>query len=166
MISGFPTDRSDEQMIGYFVPRHAKEMRLAAACLGLLVLPWCASFAAAEIVLKEAWIREAPPNVGALAGYFVLQNDGDHRLILQTASSEEFERIEFHQTEVTEGVARMKRLETVEINPGGRVTFEPGGAHLMLMGPRRALKAGDMVEVSLEFEGGVVVGGQFAVRRP
>lgn len=146
--------------------RRADPLKFVQACLGLLVLPWCGAFAASGVTLEDAWIREAPPNMRALAGYFVLQNDGDQALVLRGAASDDFEQIELHQTEVTEGVARMKRLETVTVDPGSRVTFEPGGAHLMLMAPRRTLKAGDMVGVTLEFESGVMVEGQFSVRRP
>jgi protein SCO1/2 len=42
-------------------------------------------------------------------------------------------RIEVHASEVVDGVARMRQLETLTIAPGGTAVLAPGGQHLMLV---------------------------------
>jgi len=53
----------------------------------------------------------------------------------------------------------MHPIDRLEIPPGGTVSLEPGGYHLMLMGVGAELKVGGKIELRLEFEkaGTVVV---------
>jgi copper(I)-binding protein len=50
-------------------------------------------------------------------------------------------------------VMRMRALESLEIAPGETIKMQPGkGLHIMLIGLKQALKAGDKVPVTLVFE--------------
>jgi copper(I)-binding protein len=50
------------------------------------------------------------------------------------------------------GMMRMKALpQGVEIPAGGVVKLAPGGLHLMLFGPKAAVKPGDRIPVTLTF---------------
>jgi copper(I)-binding protein len=51
----------------------------------------------------------------------------------------------------------MKHPARIEIKAGSTLQFTPGGYHLMLMYPKKALRQGDQVEVLLEFQGGLVL---------
>ena len=64
---------------------------------------------------------------------------------------------------MTGGVASMQRLDRVPLPAGGRVTFAPGGFHLMLVGLTQALKAGDAVPATLTFASGARVKTSFVV---
>jgi copper(I)-binding protein len=57
------------------------------------------------------------------------------------------------------GGMTMRAVSTVAIDAGGRVTFEPGGYHVMLLGLVEPLVVGDTFEVTLSFvnAGDVVV---------
>jgi hypothetical protein len=46
----------------------------------------------------------------------------------------------------------MKRVTSVAVPAGGEVTFKPGSYHVMLIGLKKPLKAGDAVELHLRFE--------------
>jgi hypothetical protein len=48
----------------------------------------------------------------------------------------------------------MTPKQAVEIPAGGSASFAPSGDHLMLIGPRRSLKAGDSVDLRVEVSGG------------
>jgi copper(I)-binding protein len=61
------------------------------------------------------------------------------------------------------GVARMQRVARVGVPAGGKVTFAPGGYHLMFMGLGRALKTGDRLPATLTFASGAKVEAQFVV---
>ena len=75
-------------------------------------------------------------------------------LLLNSASSPLFERIEFHNTNVTDGVAMMHRLDEVMIPALGSITFEPGGHHLMLINASRTVRDGDRIPLSFIFSDG------------
>jgi copper(I)-binding protein len=124
-----------------------------------------ASVHAAGVMAMDGWIREAPPGVSALAGYMKLHNSGDKSRKLVGASSPAFGNIMLHRTMMVDGMAKMVHQPAVEIPPGGEVVFEPSGYHLMLMKPKHPLKAGDQVDITLEFADGGSVKVTHQVRK-
>ncbi len=47
---------------------------------------------------------------------------------------------------------RMKALpDGVEIPAGGKISLAPGGLHLMLFGPKAAVKSGERIPLTLTF---------------
>jgi copper(I)-binding protein len=134
-----------------------------------LLLAWLFTAAAAAdetgLVVRDAWIREAPPGASVLAGYLQLENRGPEALVVDTMSSRDFGRIELHRTLVEEGVARMLPVGHLEIAAGESVILEPGGMHLMLFNPGRPLQVGDGVDFSIQLANGVSHAFQATVRR-
>jgi hypothetical protein len=55
------------------------------------------------------------------------------------------------------GVARMQALGAVTIDANGSTDFVPGGRHVMLLDPTRALKPGDEVTLQFHFESGAIL---------
>lgn len=121
----------------------------------VLIVLYCLVFSAlaqaqqASITAQDAWIREAPANARALAGYLVLHNNSLRTYTLTCAKSKHFKSIEFHRTVIKNGTASMHRFETLAIPAKGTLALQPGNFHLMLMGPRIALKAGDELVITL-----------------
>jgi copper(I)-binding protein len=62
-----------------------------------------------------------------------------------------------HRTIVEGGMAKMVHQMAITIPAKGELTFEPNGYHVMLMAPKKPLKAGDKVEITLSFKGGETV---------
>ena len=120
----------------------------------LLMLASVFTFADSEIVVRDAWVREAPPNASVLAAYLTLENQGSKADKLVAVLSPDFAKIEIHATEIRDGVARMIALDALPIPPHAVVTLAPGGQHLMLHHPRRALTAGAHVKMELQFSSG------------
>jgi|AACY02.16.fsa_nt_gi Uncharacterized protein conserved in bacteria len=89
------------------------------------------------------------PNMGV--AFVTLRNDGDTPWQLSEASSPAFGKVEIHETLKTDGVMRMREIDVLPLPPGGQVTMQPGGIHLMLMQPSAALEAGQTLELSLRF---------------
>ena len=106
------------------------------------------------ISVSNAWIREGPPVVSTLAGYAQVENLTDREIALVRATSPDFATVEFHRSEVVDGLARMLEEPVIVIAAGASVSFEPGGLHMMLMNPRRTFKAGDRVIVELRLSSG------------
>ena len=96
-----------------------------------------------------AWVREAPPNAGAMAGYVTITNNTDHERVLVYAKSKQFNAVEIHRTIVENGVAKMRRQEDLPIPAGSSLELKPGSYHLMLMTPKAAFKANDEVTVTV-----------------
>lgn len=122
--------------------------RLGQMFAGTLIL--LVSFAAgAELLVHEPWVREAPPTAKMLAGYMSLHNNGDRPIDVVAVDSPAFGAVEMHRSELHEGVARMVQQDKLSVAPGGSLELAPGGYHLMLMQPAKALRAGDSVELRL-----------------
>lgn len=120
---------------------------------------------ASGVIVHEPWIREAPPNAMALAGYMVLENRSEGIVALVGASSAAFGDIMIHRTQVTGGMAEMIHQDRIELAPGAKLAFQPGGYHLMLMGPKQPLSAGDEAEITLRFSDGAKQPIRFVVRK-
>jgi periplasmic copper chaperone A len=103
----------------------------------------------AGLDVTAAWIREAPPGAMMLAAYATLANKGDHALLIDGGQGQDFASVELHHTVVENGMSRMTSGHALALAPGARTTLAPGGWHLMLVEPRRALKAGDRVPLAL-----------------
>ena len=67
--------------------------------------------------------------------------------------------VELHTMSMEGDVMKMRQLDAIELPKGAMVELKPGGLHLMLMGLKAPLKAGDTFPMTLRFEkaGEVVV---------
>lgn len=106
------------------------------------------------IEIKDAWVREAPPNARVLAAYMDIENHTSTQKSLTSATSAAFGNVEIHQTIEKDGVASMEKVEKIDIPAQGKVTLGPGGLHMMLIDPKQVLKAGDKVNLTLMFTDG------------
>lgn len=120
---------------------------------------------AGDIAVQDAWIQEAPPNVRTMAAYMSIENRSTQAVSLVSISSEDFEKVETHTTQMHHDMAHMEKHHGTHIAAGDTVVFSPGGHHLMLMGKKRSLHAGDTVMIRLHFSNGAIVTADVAVRR-
>ena len=104
--------------------------------------------------VKSAWVRAAPPGAMTLAGYMSLRNDGKTPQRFVSAQSDAFGMVQLHRTLLVNGLSTMRPAGVQIIPAGGTLRIQPGGLHLMLMQPRRALKIGDAVRFRLHFADG------------
>ncbi len=135
--------------------------------LGLILSFSSAQMSAAEFKMNVslAWVKEAPPSAEVLAGYMDLQNKSSQAQTLLGARSADFKSVMLHQTVSKGGMTHMNHSPRIEIKPGSTLQLTPGGYHLMLMNPKKALRQGDQVEVLLEFQGDLVLPVKFKVSK-
>jgi copper(I)-binding protein len=135
-----------------------------ALCVGLLGTTAArAGEPAPDIQVKEAWIRWLPANVPG-GGYMTVINTGSATRALVGASSPDYGEVTMHQTRLRNGMNEMTQVESIELKPRIPVRFAEGGYHLMLMQPKRSLKPGDRVLITLRFAQGPSVEVPFDVR--
>ncbi len=115
------------------------------------------------IEIADAYARSAGAMARAGAAFMAVTNttDTDDRMI--DARSDISARVELHTHIVTDGVARMTRLEDgIPIPAGETVMLERGGLHVMFMGLDGGMEQGETVDVTLVFENA----GEIAVAIP
>jgi len=133
--------------------------------LMLALTPIAAATEEAGISVRDAWVREAPPGMTMTAGYMLLQNKTSRPQVLVAARSSGFETVMIHRTVAKEGMTGMEHAPQIELLPNASLLFAPGGYHLMLLNPKRTLRAGDRVDITLEFRGGLVLPVAYEVRK-
>lgn len=106
------------------------------------------------ISINKVWIREAPPNSKILAAYLQIENNSAESIDLVAAESEAFERIEFHLSEMTNGVARMRTQDKISVTANSTFEFTPGGYHLMLINPTVPMREGMHATIKFVFANG------------
>ena len=104
-----------------------------------------------SVAIEGAWARELPPVSENGAAYVTITNEGDRPDRLTGASSTIAGRVEIHTHERTGGMTAMRRLDGLDLPPGGRVRLAPGGTHLMLIGLEKPLERGGRFTVRLTF---------------
>jgi len=106
--------------------------------------------AATPIAVVGAWIRPAQARMNG-AGYMTLVNRGRLGDRLIGASSPVAAQVSLHRSLEIGGVMTMRAVPVLDVAGGARVSFAPGGLHLMFEGLRRPLAPGQSVPVSLIF---------------
>ncbi len=106
------------------------------------------------VAIMNAWVREAHSDAMVNAGYMTLVNVGSEPVILTKVESEAFENIEMHEMVQVDGLMEMREVTDLVIPATGQIHLEPGGKHLMLMGPREHLTKGQTVAMTLAFQSG------------
>jgi hypothetical protein len=104
-----------------------------------------------EIVIRDGWVQEGPPSQKITAAYMVIENHGKADVALKSASTSAADVVELHKMELTDGLMKMRRVDSINIPAGGKAELKPGGYHLMVIGLKQPLREGDMVSISLEF---------------
>ncbi len=133
--------------------------------LGAAWLPAAVSAEGPSTRVSHVWIREAPPGLDVLGGYFTLENLTGKPLALTSVSSPDFGTVMMHQTVQKGGQDDMQEVARIDIPAHGSVEFQPGGYHLMLMQPKKNLAAGDTVTLMLTFSDGSELALLAPVRR-
>ena len=100
-----------------------------------------------------AWARATPPGADTAAVYLTVQG-GQSADRLVSASTPRAAMVHLHAEDESGGMARMRPLDALEIAPGKRVELAPRGLHLMLMGVKTPLAAGERFPLTLHFEKG------------
>lgn len=114
----------------------------------------------------DVWSRPAPAG-GTGVVYLTLENQGRQPDRLTGAKSDVADTVELHRTKMEGDVMQMQSVAGgVEVPARSRVIFEPGGAHIMLIGIKRDLKASERFPVVLEFEKSGTLTVESEVRQP
>ena len=116
------------------------------------LLSGCAAPATEGLEVSDAWARPAAQS-GNGAVYFVIENHSSETQEMIGVTADIAEAAEMHESQMSGDVMEMHQLESVSLEPGAEVPFEPGGLHIMLIGLKQELKTGDEFQITLHFRG-------------
>ena len=129
---------------------------LALAAAGAMLLAGTAAAQPATklgaLTITAPWVRPTPPGAPTAAGYLTVANAGATTDRLVGATTPAAASVEVHQMSMTGGIMKMRPVRGgLVIPPGKAATLAPGGYHLMLIGPKHRLVAGQSVIITLIF---------------
>ncbi|MGO4171143.1 copper chaperone PCu(A)C [Bosea sp. TAF32] len=140
-------------------------LSLATAVLALSATMASAhDFKAGALKIGHPWSRATPAGAKVGGGYLSIENTGTTPDRLVSISVPFAARAEIHEMATKDGIMTMRPLEQgVEVPPGAKVEFKPGGYHIMFMELKQPLKQGEMMKGTLTFEKAGSVDVEFKV---
>ncbi|MBE0491028.1 MAG: copper chaperone PCu(A)C [Sulfurospirillum sp.] len=118
----------------------------------ILALSFCMlSLFAASIEIKDSYVRAVPPSLPNSASFMRILNNSDNTVQLVAANSDAALHVELHEHIMENGMMKMQQISHIAIAPHSETILQPGGLHVMLLGLKKPLKAGDMVTIELIF---------------
>lgn len=121
-------------------------------------LLFLASFAlflnAADVEITNPYARASIGHAPNSAVFFELENKGDKDLLLTSAkiSQEIAQEAQIHTHKHEDGMMKMMRIAHLKIPAHSKISFAPGGNHIMLLNLTKPLKVGEQIELSLGFD--------------
>ncbi|MET3108901.1 copper(I)-binding protein [Oxalobacteraceae bacterium GrIS 2.11] len=129
--------------------------RILAGLLSMLVITAvCAhEFKLGEIQIAHPYARATVTQQTSGAAYLGLENKGKTTDKLLKVESNVAKSVEIHNMEMVGDVMKMREVDGLELKAGSKISMSPGGGyHIMLIGLKQPLKAGDKFPLTLTFE--------------
>ena len=131
-----------------------------AACIGGMWLAFTLhasqvmahDYSAGQLVIAHPW---APPTLGKQrigVVYFTLRNQGPDVDRLLAIDLPDGGQAQMHDSQMQDGVMRMRPADAALIPAGGELALQPGGMHVMLMDLPGPLIKGGRLRLILRFE--------------
>lgn len=118
-----------------------------------------------QIRFTKGWIRHLPPVVPMRAGYVQINNNSKQAHEIIAFESEDFDRVELHETMIVDGAMSMMELDSLPLPANSTEELKPGGKHLMLIRPRQPLEIGQDVKLTVSFQDGTSQTIRFEVKK-
>jgi len=106
------------------------------------------------ISVDDPYVREVPPGQMTSASFLILKNASDKEIALIKATSDVAKNVELHEHVHEDGMMKMRQVPKIVIPANGETILKPGGYHIMLIGLTRKIKAGDIIDIELEYDNG------------
>nr|WP_321321039.1 copper chaperone PCu(A)C [uncultured Campylobacter sp.] len=108
----------------------------------------------ADVEIEGAYARVSIPNIPNSAAFFVIKNNSDKDIAITNANSDIAEKNELHTHIKENQMLKMMKIEKLVVPAKSSLELKSGGDHVMLMGLKKELKAGDEISLELSFSDG------------
>jgi copper(I)-binding protein len=117
----------------------------------LAALALCAAVSAqAQVRVDEPWVRTTVPEQKSTGAFMALTSVKGGKLV--SATSPVATTVEVHEMKMEGDIMRMRAVDALALPAGQRVDLKSGGYHMMLLGLKHPVKAGDVVPITLVVE--------------
>ena len=107
----------------------------------------------ASIQVEQPWSRATPAGASTGAVYLTIANKSHDADRLLGASSNVADKSQIHEMKVVNGIMEMREVSGgLPVPADGSVVLKPGSYHVMLIGLKKPLKAGETIPLTLDFE--------------
>lgn len=107
-----------------------------------------------DVEIDGAYARASIPNVPNSAAFFVIKNNSDKDIAITSANSDIAEKNELHTHIKENQMMKMMKIEKLVVPAKSSLELKSGGDHVMLIGLKKELKAGDEISLELSFSDG------------
>lgn len=111
-----------------------------------------AKMAENEIMIHNPWSRALPPVATNGAAYLMVHNNSQTSDTIVAVKSPIAASVMMHKSISDNGNVRMEHVSSLSVKPRGMVNFKPGGYHVMLMGLKKPLVAGESFPITIVME--------------
>jgi len=107
--------------------------------------------AQAQVKVDDPWVRATVAPQKATGAFMQLTSVKAVKVV--AASSPVAAMVEIHEMKMDDGVMKMRAVDALPLPAGQAVALKPGSYHVMLMGLKGPIKAGETVPLTLTVEG-------------
>ena len=133
--------------------RTLSKLALAAMLIGLVAPALAQGTGSTSIAVEQPWARATPSGAKTGAVYMTIDNKSDTADRLTGVSSAVADKLQIHEMKVENGVMQMREISGgLPIPADGSVVLKPGSYHVMLIGLKKPLTAGETFPLTLTFE--------------
>lgn len=128
-------------------------MKKITRMLGAAALLFAATFAQADdVTVQNAWSRATAPGQSAAMADLTITSQQD--AVLSGFACKVCSVAELHSMTHENGVMKMREVKSIELPAGKAVNLAESGYHLMLLGLKKPLQAGESVPLTLNITTG------------
>ncbi len=109
-----------------------------------------AATAQAQVTVDKPWVRTTVAQQTTTGAFMTLTSARGGRLV--SASSPIAASVEVHEMKMEGDVMKMRPVEALALPAGKPVDLKSGSYHIMMMGLKAPVKAGDVVPIKLVVE--------------
>lgn len=113
----------------------------------------------------KPWVAEVFPGAEHSAAYMNYYNPTEKVVKIVSASSPASKVVEIHTHISENGQMKMRKVDFVLVPAKGFVEFKMMGYHLMLIGLKKDLKAGDKIPFQVKLDNGKTVNFKALVKK-
>ncbi len=110
--------------------------------------------AADSITIVDPYIRAMPPGQKVTAMFMSMENSSSSLQDLVSVDTTASEHAELHEHKMIDGMMQMGQVENISVDANSSAALKPGGYHIMLIGLKKDLQPGEMVDIKLTFKDG------------
>jgi len=111
-----------------------------------------ASFAAqAQVKVDDPWVRATVAPQKSTGAFMSLTATRPVKVV--AVHSPVAGMVEIHEMKMEDGVMKMRAVDALPLPAGQAVALKPGSYHIMMMGLKAPIKAGESVPLTLTVEG-------------